>query len=443
MEFVNLTPFAAQDFTGYDVGDRAYDVVVLKSTYQFVPVKETGGYFEAQLIEGGKPVPLTMGDEHYGEPSSSSVRVESDFIPYKPKCDVLLIGHAHSPYSTAVRQWETRLRVGQIQTAMPQVPQPPQGDAGLSVDRWMRYKSDESDYFRNLHTYVSAPPWAELEIDKTLLVCGPREFTSGLLDWDLGQAQQTQSVPLRWELAYGGGSRVDDPEHPERPLVNAVCFQNPVGCGWVAADMFKALKRVGQQQPRRLAAPQISYPDDKIKRLSLAQQPPPNLDAKRMAQLEYAHRPANYGAVGKAWAPRLALAGTYDEVWEKQRHPWLPKDFDMAYWNGAPKDQQIEFPALFQQKHAIELSGLVSHPHAVNGHFFAWLPPHRGLVLAYTGGAIVPLPMQPDTLVFDIDALRLSITWRTALLKSVGAQKMEARFEINPRAPWVKFKEGV
>jgi hypothetical protein len=47
--------------------------------------------------------------------------------------------------------------------------------------------------------------------------------------------------------------------------------------------------------------------------------------------------------VGKAWLPRRTLAGTYDDDWLKNQWPLPPKDFDDAYWNCAPADQQVDY----------------------------------------------------------------------------------------------------
>gem|GEM_PF-4352430 len=46
-----------------------------------------------------------------------------------------------------------------------------------------------------------------------------------------------------------------------------------------------------------------------------------------------------YPAIGK---PRASYGGTYDEKWEKTQNPFLPKDFDIKYYQHAPEDQQIK-----------------------------------------------------------------------------------------------------
>ena len=68
------------------------------------------------------------------------------------------------------------------------------------------------------------------------------------------------------------------------------------------------------------------------------------------------------------------------------------------------------------------------------------LPKHRALVLADLGGARLPLAMQVDTMVLDTDNMQLRLVWRTTVLQSMQPQSLELRFEVDPKAPWVKYK---
>ena len=87
--------------------------------------------------------------------------------------------------------------------------------------------------------------------------------------------------------------------------------------------------------------------------------------------------------MGQSWQPRLAKAGTYDQRWLDTRHPGLPKDFDFSYWNGAPEDQQIPYPAPGLR---FELKGL--HPQGV---ISGQIPAHQAVVLLrMVDGALVP-----------------------------------------------------
>lgn len=139
----------------------------------------------------------------------------------------------------------------------------------------------------------------------------------------------------------------------------------------------------------------------------------------------------------KAWAPRLALAGTYDDTWLAQRHPWLPQDFDFAYWNGAPEDQQIAFPDLSQGL-TLVTEGLRPGGRTMR----VTLPAHRGLALMrLDNGLVLPNPMQIDLIELDNqDDLRLRLIWRTAVLQSVGVRVLEARFETDPRKPPISLQ---
>ena len=68
------------------------------------------------------------------------------------------------------------------------------------------------------------------------------------------------------------------------------------------------------------------------------------------------------------------------------------------------------------------------------------LPGHRAFVLADLGGARLPLAMQVDTLTLDPDTMQLRLVWRTAILQSMQPQSLELRFEVDPKAPLIKYK---
>ena len=56
------------------------------------------------------------------------------------------------------------------------------------------------------------------------------------------------------------------------------------------------------------------------------------------------YRPMGFGPIGRNWAPRYPLAGTYDQNWLDNVFPFLPADFDDRYYQAAPEDQQIDYP---------------------------------------------------------------------------------------------------
>jgi hypothetical protein len=68
------------------------------------------------------------------------------------------------------------------------------------------------------------------------------------------------------------------------------------------------------------------------------------------------------------------------------------------------------------------------------------LPAHRAFVLADLGGVRLPLPMSIDTLTLDSDTLQLRLVWRVSMLHSMRPETLELRFEVDPKAPLVKYK---
>lgn len=51
--------------------------------------------------------------------------------------------------------------------------------------------------------------------------------------------------------------------------------------------------------------------------------------------------PIGFGVIGRSWAPRRHLAGTYDQHWRDEHAPYLPPDFDLRFNHCAPEDQQL------------------------------------------------------------------------------------------------------
>lgn len=57
---------------------------------------------------------LVAGDTHFGDPMNTSVRHESDFVPFKLATDVVLNGHAHAPGGAPVSELLATLAVGDV-----------------------------------------------------------------------------------------------------------------------------------------------------------------------------------------------------------------------------------------------------------------------------------------------------------------------------------------
>ena len=139
------------------------------------------------------------------------------------------------------------------------------------------------------------------DLHKTLLVSGDR----GWIDDVPSRPQPFVSMPLGWERAYGG---TRDREHVDE--------RNPLGIGHAGA---------ASSDPRvRSWLPNVEDP------------------SAPMQQPSSVCTPVGFGVVGRAWLPRRTLAGTFDVAWKRERWPLAPRDFDPAFHQSAPRDQQLD-----------------------------------------------------------------------------------------------------
>lgn len=205
---------------------------------------------------------------------------------------------------------------------------------------------------------------------RTLRVFGAREWQPGGFGREpkISDAKPFRECPLDWTFAYGGGASME----------------NPLGMGWIHENP-KIRKKDIEGQP----LPRIEDPTDLIE------------------SWEYRPTPAGFGTVGRGWQPRLGQLGTYDEKWKKERSPRAPRDFDFAFHNAAPADQQVAGGLKGDESFAIVNA-------TEDGRLAGTLPEERPLVtLRRTAGtAQEEVAMKLDTAIFEPDAKRLTLLWR-------------------------------
>lgn len=188
-----------------------------------------------------------------------------------------------------------------------------------------------------------------------------------------------QRMPVRWELAFGGTS-----------------FQrNPAGRGIAAVDTPAG---------RRVPLPNLEDPAEPI--TSASDRP----------------RPACFAPVPPGWAERTRKAGTYDQRWLKTRWPWLPEDFDYAYYLSAPASQHAE--GYWRGDEPVGLQNLTASRSILRSQ----LPGLRGRCFAEVrrGGALefVEVPLRLDTVTLDGDKEQCQCLWR-GLLEGVSEKLSE------------------
>ncbi len=170
MELLNATPLAAAYNQGLDAEGRESLVVIAKGSFD-LPLDGR----EARLLDEQQT--LLMVDEFYGEPGLSAPRRECEFVPFKPFCDVLVLGSAQAPGGRPVQQLTAGIRVGRV--------------------------------------------------SKALAVHGPRQWEPGLLGAGAGVAQPFQSQDISYASAFGGSHA-----SPDNPGFMDCYMANPAGCGW-------------------------------------------------------------------------------------------------------------------------------------------------------------------------------------------------------------------
>lgn len=343
-EVVNHTRLPSQYFQMIDVSDAVFHVVVLRSTYDMYRADEHG-----HLLLSEQQTELVEADEYYGEVNLSSVVQESDYAPFKPRCDILF-SHAEAcaPHGKPTERIAVGVRIG--------------------------------------------------EWEKSLQATGPRRLEAGALGWRVSDPQPVERVPIRYEHAWGGTCQwplqvADDrePEFLDRD------DNNPIGCGFLSK---RWVRRVNEN---RFVAPQLEVLGEAF--------------AARDADAG-TYPVVGLGPVGRWWLPRRLRAGTYDQAWKQTRWPALPKDFDFAYWNAAPDDQQIDYPAGGEQ---VVMIGL--HP---GGEMRFRLPkPDARLLLHLSAGVPMFKPLNIDTLQFDLKAMQLIVVQRAVVAAKAGVDKIE------------------
>ena len=201
MEYRDLTPLDTVAFDTLDKEEREYHVVVMRGTFDIT--------HDGLLCLAEEQLPLVATDEYYGKTNHSSVRRESDFAPFKPKCDILADATAYAPGGKPAKGFIVGIRI------------------------------------------TGPSPAGRPICEKKLVITGPRYWTPSLIGgWALTPALPMTSLPVRYEQAFGGMITVYD-EETERDRTD--CYpKNPVGIGWWPQWAHKEARR-----RKKVPAPRI------------------------------------------------------------------------------------------------------------------------------------------------------------------------------------------
>lgn len=379
--FDNRTPHAASQFDMLDQFGEAFHVVVARMGYTFGPCGTDG---LASLLPMARQSPLATEDRHLHDDTQADTVQESDFAPYKPRCDVIVNGVAHAPRGQAMPQFLVNLKL----------------------------RSEKKTL-----------------IDKTLQVCGERAFrkkailtrlaqgcariaTAGLLrpnPWHLSAPEAFLQLPLHYAYAYGGQCRIEADDC--NAAQHDSCQANPLGRGF-ARHWYLDAKQINE-----VPAPRITD----------ASLPCTTAQFWQGAGGKELPAPAGLAAIGRGWLPRRTLAGSIvvKDKWDADEVPALPEDFDFAYWNSTPPDQQCPYLAGREQ---FTLTNLCRHDHPSaridpRGNTvlrFALPQQVLCLLLADKNDQLLVWRLVIDTVLIDPEAASVELVWRAIVPADAG-----------------------
>jgi len=212
-------------------------------------------------------------------------------------------------------------------------------------------------------------------LKKAVRLLGDRTFFKTVGGVGLTKPATFERIPLVWERAFGGWDRSNP-----TPAKHAYEARNPVGTGF--------------------RAPQTQFEEGLLA---------PNLEDPVRPFKGWGDRPTptGFGFTSHDWEPRRSYAGTYDQRWEQDRAPLLPKDFDHRFFNAAAPGLVA---AGYLRGDEQVLAAGVTAAGGISFKLPGVAPPsvkveHRGRPDATVG-------MNLDTVIIDSDAGRLLLFWR-------------------------------
>ncbi|MDX2505189.1 MAG: DUF2169 domain-containing protein [Gammaproteobacteria bacterium] len=220
------------------------------------------------------------------------------------------------------------------------------------------------------------------QVHKTVRVFGDRQWHNGRII----QPNPFKTMPMIYERAYGG-------EHIVDGVSVAVEDRNPVGQGFLGQRKIEDMNG--------MPLPNLEDPNNLI--TSISQQP----------------TPACFAVSAPHWRPRSGYAGTYDDVWQTQRAPYLPEDFDKRFFNMAHPD--LIYPGFLKGGEAVEITNM--HP---RGTLKFALPHVKLYTIVSMAEHVVQPQLNLETVIIEPNELKLSMVWRATVLCDKKALKINS-----------------
>lgn len=213
------------------------------------------------------------------------------------------------------------------------------------------------------------------QISKSFNVVGDQVWKDGLLSIKSSNPLPFRVKPISYSNAFGGMD-TNDPKNPRAYLLN------PVGIGF--HYNLKAEFIEGKPLPN---TEEINNP---------------------VARPNGQYIPMSFGSIGRNFQSRIRFAGTYDQDWLDNKFPFLPPDFDEAYYQSAPLDQQIPYPRGGEEVILVNLTPEGRTQFRLPGINVPIEFNLRNWERKETEGVI-------DTVLIEPDESRFMLTWRASL----------------------------
>jgi len=194
---------------------------------------------------------------------------------------------------------------------------------------------------------------------------------------EVGRPHPFEKIPLIWENSFGGVDKT-----PDNASNHDYSRKNPVGRGF-----FANKSRMPADEVR---LPNIEHP---VERLTSP-----------------GDRPASIGfsPVCASWSPRIEHAGTYDDVWVRQRAPLLPDDFDEQFLQVAPA--QLVAPGYLLGNEVCTIQGML--PEGVIRFPMLTMPPFIRVRFAKSGIRSTP---NLESVHINADIRTVTLLWKSAM----------------------------
>ena len=220
------------------------------------------------------------------------------------------------------------------------------------------------------------------------IVFGDRVWIRSLGATSMTPPLAFETIPLIYERAFGGWDR----DHAD-PRKHAYEARNPVGTGFRKSGGFVEGIRL----------PNVESPREPIR--EFGDHPPPT----------------GFGFVSPHWRSRAVFAGTYDEAWQTQRAPLLPKNFDRRHMSAASPG--LIAAGYLRGDEAVTTIGMTPEG--------AWSFPLPGISapgarITQIDGSTTEVSLNLDTIIIEPDERRVQMLWRAHLILRNGPHDVRA-----------------